>query len=474
MGSEKKKFRVIQIDGYADASSRLMELNNSALIVDKTGGIYLGNATDEANAYPIKVAIAEKDLENYVIVDELLEVEETTAAALIDLNDRKADRTDVSALVLDLDKYLTKEEFIETEEVIADAITHLENNKVDNSTATELYSLIGEKANATDLDYYATVGRMTAAENTITSLLGDVEDLSTKLDTKADASLFDQYATKEHLLEVEYVTSAALNDLNNNKVDNSTAIELYSLIGEKANATDLNSYATKTSLDVVKNDVSLLRSNLSDYATTEQLIEVECVAASALTDLDNRKADKNIATKDEPGLVKPTSVIQIPAVNSISSEAGRYYWIQMAETGEMFVNVPKEEVTNVIPSINATYNIGSDSSRFVNGYFSGSVYAGSGFYQSSDENLKNFKSDIEIDFNKLQAIPKKYFTWKFDKDEKLQLGTSAQEIQKIYPEVVWENEAGSLMVDYAKLSVIALAAIDNLNKRIEELENKIK
>ena len=382
MSSEKKKFRVIQIDGYADASSRLMELNNAALIVDKSGGIYLGNATDEANAYPIKVAIAEKDLENYVIVDELLEVEETTAAALIDLNDRKADRTDVSALVLDLDKYLTKEEFIETEEVIADAITHLENNKVDNSTATELYSLIGEKANASDLDYYvstdrmtdaenkitsllsdvedlstkldtkadaslleqcvtkdhlleveevtaaalnelntnkfdvsaanqlysligekanvtdldnyATVGRVAAAENTITSLLSDVEDLSTKLDTKVDALLLDKYATKEHLLEVEYVTSAALNDLSNNKVDNSTAIELYSLIGEKANSADLNSYATKTSLDIVKNDVSILRSNLSDYATTEQLIEVEYVAASALTDLDNRKVDTSL------------------------------------------------------------------------------------------------------------------------------------------------------------------------------------
>ena len=294
MSSEKKKFRVIQIDGYADASSRLMELNNSALIVDKSGGIYLGNATDEANAYPIKVAIAEKDLENYVIVDELLEVEETTAAALIDLNDRKADRTDVSALVLDLDKYLTKEEFIETEEVIADAITHLENNKVDNSAANQLYSLIGEKANVTDLDNYATVGRMAAAENTITSVLSDVEDLSTKLDTKADASLLEQCVTKDHLLEVEEVTAAALNELNTNKFDVSAANQLYSLIGEKANLTDLNSYATKTSLDIVKNDVSILRSNLSDYATTEQLIEVEYVAASALTDLDNRKVDTSL------------------------------------------------------------------------------------------------------------------------------------------------------------------------------------
>ena len=310
MSSEKKKFRVIQIDGYADASSRLMELNNAALIVDKSGGIYLGNATDEANAYPIKVAIAEKDLENYVIVDELLEVEETTAAALIDLNDRKADRTDVSALVLDLDKYLTKEEFIETEEVIADAITHLENNKVDNSTATELYSLIGEKANASDLDYYASTDRMTDAENKITSLLSDVEDLSTKLDTKADASLLEQCVTKDHLLEVEEVTAAALNELNTNKFDVSAANQLYSLIGEKANVTDLDNYATVGRVAATENTIIRVLSDIEDlstkldikvdtllldkYATKEHLLEVEYVAASALTDLDNRKVDTSL------------------------------------------------------------------------------------------------------------------------------------------------------------------------------------
>lgn len=108
-----------------------------------------------------------------------------------------------------------------------------------------------------------------------------------------------------------------------------------------------------------------------------------------------------------------------------------------------------------------------------NGYseFKSSVSANA-FYVSSDIRLKNILDDINIDFDKLKLIPKKYYTWKGS--DILQLGTIAQDIQKIYPEVVSKNENGYLSVDYSKLSIIALAAIDKLNERIKELECQIK
>jgi hypothetical protein len=48
----------------------------------------------------------------------------------------------------------------------------------------------------------------------------------------------------------------------------------------------------------------------------------------------------------------------------------------------------------------------------------------------------------------------------------------AQDIQKIYPELVYED-GGHLSLAYDKLSVIALEAIDVLNEKNKELELSI-
>lgn len=104
--------------------------------------------------------------------------------------------------------------------------------------------------------------------------------------------------------------------------------------------------------------------------------------------------------------------------------------------------------------------------------FTGTVTGTQGFFDTSDERLKNFVKDLSIDFEIIAKIPKKYFTWKSD-NQNLQIGTSAQEVQKIYPELVNESEDGTLSVAYDKLSIVALAAIDELYKKNQELEERI-
>ena len=101
-------------------------------------------------------------------------------------------------------------------------------------------------------------------------------------------------------------------------------------------------------------------------------------------------------------------------------------------------------------------------------------------YATSDERLKNFENDIPVDFNSLKSIPKKYFRWK-ENPENLNIGTSAQALQKVYPELVTTDENGEMGVNYQHLSIVALAAIDKLHEenlelkeRIERLESKIK
>ena len=108
---------------------------------------------------------------------------------------------------------------------------------------------------------------------------------------------------------------------------------------------------------------------------------------------------------------------------------------------------------------------------------SGQLYASqmnatNGFFETSDARLKTFGGDVKS-LDSLSKIPTKYFTWKLDENQKQHIGTSAQEVQKIYPELVSENETGELSVDYARLSIIALAAIKELKEEIEELKSKI-
>ena len=106
---------------------------------------------------------------------------------------------------------------------------------------------------------------------------------------------------------------------------------------------------------------------------------------------------------------------------------------------------------------------------------SGAVHAQNGFYQDSDERLKAFGNNVSVDFEKLAKLPKKYFMWRNDEYwVGQQIGTSAQELLKLYPELVTVNDNGYYSVNYAGLSIIALAAIDKLHQEIEELKALMK
>lgn len=109
---------------------------------------------------------------------------------------------------------------------------------------------------------------------------------------------------------------------------------------------------------------------------------------------------------------------------------------------------------------------------------SGQLYASqmnatNGFFETSDARLKDFKENIKA-LDTVDQIPTKYFTWKEDESKESQIGTSAQEVEKLYPELVSKTEDNTLTVDYAKLSIIALAAIKELKTEIQSLKEEIK
>ena len=137
----------------------------------------------------------------------------------------------------------------------------------------------------------------------------------------------------------------------------------------------------------------------------------------------------------------------------------------------LFVNATASGDTTIY--IDSSTGTGQTSSGIRYNPSGNTCYCSGGFFEASDERLKNFGDNIEVDLDKLAQLPKKYFTWKHNEDGKVHIGTSAQELQKIYPELVDTLEDGTLIVSYDTLSVIALKGIDALYEKYKSLEERL-
>lgn len=116
-------------------------------------------------------------------------------------------------------------------------------------------------------------------------------------------------------------------------------------------------------------------------------------------------------------------------------------------------------------------NIGSYESRCENGYFSDKVYAKNGFFQDSDERLKNILKPVKVNLDDLTKLRKVFYTWKNDNSNSKQLGMIAQDVYELYPELVTiDKETGYMSLAYDRLSVISLEAIDELYKIVKDLK----
>jgi hypothetical protein len=134
----------------------------------------------------------------------------------------------------------------------------------------------------------------------------------------------------------------------------------------------------------------------------------------------------------------------------------------------------------IIESEDDVFNISDFNGYVIATFASGGlsttkVMAKDGFFQTSDETLKDFIGDVKVDFEQLKSIPKKYYTWKDDNEQNSQIGTSAQKVKEVYPELVTTNElTGKLSVDYAKLSILSLKAIDMLHEENKMLKRELQ
>lgn len=164
-----------------------------------------------------------------------------------------------------------------------------------------------------------------------------------------------------------------------------------------------------------------------------------------------------------------------PDTTAVGTSTSAKTWGFFNNDGKFYLNKNGSNTlnSNTIHNTDGTWKIGTSSNTSAKLTVYGEIDATTGFFETSDSRLKNFLNEIQIDFDKLSQLPKMYFTWKADEKEMpdLQIGTSAQELQKLYPELVRETD-GHLTVAYDKLSIVALKAIDELYTMITELKKQ--
>lgn len=98
----------------------------------------------------------------------------------------------------------------------------------------------------------------------------------------------------------------------------------------------------------------------------------------------------------------------------------------------------------------------------------------SAFYQDSDERLKTFTEDYDVNLDDIKNIKTGRFYWNSDENQVINGGVSAQSVEKYFPELVREDENGTKSVNYDGLAGVALAAIKKLTDRIEQLEEIVR
>lgn len=102
---------------------------------------------------------------------------------------------------------------------------------------------------------------------------------------------------------------------------------------------------------------------------------------------------------------------------------------------------------------------------------SGSIRTSGTVTESSDERLKENIYIIDNASEKLEAIDGVYFNWK-NKSER-NTGVIAQQVQKILPEVVSEDNSGYLNVSYSGLIPLLIETIKEHKNTIDQLEERI-
>ena len=117
---------------------------------------------------------------------------------------------------------------------------------------------------------------------------------------------------------------------------------------------------------------------------------------------------------------------------------------------------------------NATIGLSSDTDLLT--VASGSLTVAGEILTSSDRKLKINISNLDHTLSKLVSLNPKKYTMNNDPEQKEKIGLLAQEVVKVFPELVSEDDNEMLAVNYQGLVPVLINALKEQDEKINRLE----
>ena len=197
-------------------------------------------------------------------------------------------------------------------------------------------------------------------------------------------------------------------------------------------------------------------------------------------EFDNSTNNTQVATIaiNDPGNLSG-KYLRLKGHSGVRLEGNQIEFYDNASTPNLYLIVT-EGPSSVNPTFSAT-GAASDTSMFFRTKLGGSTYTslsvdanGITAYGNvtaySDERLKDNIKTIENGLDKVEQLRGVTYT----RDGKESIGVIAQEVEKIFPEIVLtaDDEMGTKSVDYGKLTSVLIEAVKELSAKVKELEGK--
>ena len=205
-----------------------------------------------------------------------------------------------------------------------------------------------------------------------------------------------------------------------------------------------------------------------------------------------------LASNSTRGGIKLSSSTQGGTPNGITTTSGRTYAVQVNSNEQAVVNVPWTDTKNTAGATNSSdrlYLIGATSQganpqtyskngvyieddgilMSLQGFEGGAItstaaiYAANGFFDTSDARVKT--NVVEIDASKADAVR----LVEFDRTDKKHhgYGVIAQELEKVYPEMVNTDDEGFKSVNYNELAMVKIKYLEDKVARLEALVGRL-